>query len=157
MTSFIFQKKRFIYDEDTKKFHSVVFPIDSSPKLLLFQHSHGITSTSLLEHAEKDYGFNRFDIPVPTFTELFKEHAVAPFFVFQIFCVGLWCLDEYWYYSLFTLFMLVAFESTVVWQRLRTLAEFRTMGIKPYGVSVFRVGRWTEIQTDELFPGDLIS
>jgi|SRR5208282_297830 len=116
MTSFIFQKKRFIYDETTQQFKPVVFPIDSSPKLELFQHSRGITSKSLLEHAEKDYGFNRFDIPIPGFKELFKEHAVAPFFVFQIFCVGLWCLDEYWYYSLFTLFMLVVFESTVVWQ-----------------------------------------
>src|SRR5204862_7794828 len=101
-------------------FKPVVFPIDSSPKLQLFQQSRGIASKSLLEHAEKDYGFNRFDIPIPGFQDLFKEHAVAPFFVFQIFCVGLWCLDEYWYFSLFTLFMLVVFECTVVWQvRLR--------------------------------------
>ena len=94
---------------------------------------------------------------MPTFSELFKEHAVAPFFVFQIFCVGLWLLDEYWYYSLFTLFMLVAFESTVVWQRQRTLNEFRGMSIKPYDIWVFRLGKWTEIQTDALLPGDLVS
>jgi manganese-transporting P-type ATPase len=99
-----------------KQFCSVVFPIDSIPQLSTFQNSRGITTNSELEHAEKDYGFNRFDIPVPSFQELFKEHAIAPFFVFQVFCVGLWCLDEYWYYSIFTLVMLVIFESTVVWQ-----------------------------------------
>ena len=123
----------------------------------MFQGSRGLTSKEEIEKIQEYYGDNTFDIPVPTFTELWKEHAVAPFFVFQIFCVGLWFLDDYWYYSLFTLFMLVAFESTVVWQRQRTLNEFRGMSIKPYDIWVYRANSWEQTTSDKLLPGDLVS
>ena len=123
----------------------------------IFQTSHGLTKLSEIDRIHQHYGDNTFDIPVPTFTELWKEHAVAPFFVFQMFCVGLWLLDDYWYYSLFTLVMLVGFESTVVWQRQRTLNEFRGMSIKPYDIWVHRENRWEQITSDKLLPGDLVS
>ncbi len=157
--SFLFQKRRFLYDPEKKSFGPLSYDIDADPKptLASFQLSKGISSAAELSRVEQHYGTNTFDIPVPTFGELFREHAVAPFFVFQVFCVGLWMLDEYWYYSLFTLFMLVAFESTVVWQRQRTLNEFRGMSIKPYDMWVYRLGKWTEVQSDKLLPGDLVS
>lgn len=157
--SFLFQKRRFLYDPAKKTFSPLTYEIDAepTPQIEKFQKSKGISSQAELTKLEQYYGTNTFDIPVPTFTELFREHAVAPFFVFQIFCVGLWMLDEYWYYSLFTLFMLVAFESTVVWQRQRTLNEFRGMSIKPFDIWVYRLGKWTEIQSDKLLPGDLVS
>ncbi|KAI1187576.1 hypothetical protein F5B17DRAFT_399254 [Nemania serpens] len=157
--SFLFQKRRFLYDPVKRSFGTLTYEIDAEPKSHVgqFQKSRGIATQAELSKLEQYYGTNTFDIPVPTFTELFKEHAVAPFFVFQIFCVGLWMLDEYWYYSLFTLFMLVAFESTVVWQRQRTLTEFRAMSIKPYDMWVHRSGKWVEIQSDKLVPGDLVS
>ncbi|OLL25049.1 Manganese-transporting ATPase 1 [Neolecta irregularis DAH-3] len=154
--SFLFQKKRFIYSYEKKQFQEMVFPIDSDPFTEDILSSPGL-KTSDIAFLTRHYGLNKFDIPVPSFKELFKEHAVAPFFVFQIFCVGLWCLDEYWYYSLFTLVMLVIFESTVVWQRQRTLNEFRTMSIKPYSLLAKRDGKWTAVQSDELFPGDIVS
>ncbi|KAL2427677.1 Endoplasmic reticulum transmembrane helix translocase spfA [Exophiala dermatitidis] len=157
--SFVFQKRRFLYSPEKGTFAPLSYAIDRKDKPLLrdFQLSKGLTSTAEIETLQKHYGDNTFDIPVPTFMELFKEHAVAPFFIFQVFCVGLWLLDDYWYYSLFTLFMLVAFESTVVWQRQRTMNEFRGMSIKPYDIWVYRVGEWEQIKSDKLLPGDLVS
>jgi cation-transporting ATPase 13A1 len=157
--SFLFQKRRFLYNAESGSFAPLSYAIDRdpAPQLKEFQKCKGLTSPAEIKRLQDHYGNNEFDIPVPTFTELFQEHAVAPFFVFQIFCVGLWMLDEYWYYSLFTLFMLVAFECTVVWQRQRTLNEFRGMSIKPYDILVYRENKWQEIQTDKLLPGDLVS
>ena len=157
--SFVFQKRRFTYNPETSSFAPLTFALDADvkPQLKTFQKSKGLTSAEEIKRVQEHYGDNTFDIPVPTFSELFKEHAVAPFFVFQIFCVGLWMLDEYWYFSLFTLFMLVAFESTVVWQRQRTLNEFRGMSIKPYSAWVYRQKEWVEVDTDKLLPGDLVS
>lgn len=158
-TSFLFQKRRFLLDDETQSFAPLSYALDAEPKPLIgdFQKSQGLTTEAEVERLHQHYGDNSFDIPVPSFTELFQEHAVAPFFVFQVFCVGLWLLDDYWYYSLFTLFMLIVFESTVVWQRQRTLTEFRSMGIKPYTIWVFRLRKWEEIQSDKLLPGDLVS
>lgn len=34
--------------------------------------------------AEERWGPNVLDIPMPAFIDLFAEHAVAPFFVFQV-------------------------------------------------------------------------
>lgn len=157
--SFLFQKRRFLYVPDKGHFAPPAYILDAKdkPKLSQFQLSKGLTSAAEKENAYKHYGDNTFDIPVPTFSELWKEHAVAPFFIFQIFCVGLWLLDDYWYYSLFTLFMLVVFESTVVWQRQRTLNEFRGMSIKPYDIWVYRENKWIQIKSSELLPGDLAS
>ncbi|KAM5491138.1 putative cation-transporting ATPase 1 [Microsporum audouinii] len=159
VVSFLFQKRRFRYNPEKGCFTPLQYVLDAQPKPTLgyFQESRGLTSTTQIESVQQHYGDNTFDIPVPTFVELFKEHAVAPFFVFQVFCVGLWLLDEYWYYSLFTLVMLVIFESTVVWQRQRTLTEFRGMSIKPYDVWVFRDNQWVEVSSEKLLPGDLVS
>ncbi|ORX58242.1 cation-transporting ATPase [Hesseltinella vesiculosa] len=154
--SFTFQQKKYTWDEDKRQFRMILYPCDLDPRVAIYQDLSGLRKTKITE-AKETYGNNKFEIPMPTFSELFKEHAVAPFFVFQIFCVGLWCLDEYWYYSLFTLFMLVVFEGTVVFQRLKTIGEFRAMNQKPYPIYVKRDGKWIQLQTDELLPGDVVS
>ncbi|ODV81986.1 P-type ATPase [Suhomyces tanzawaensis NRRL Y-17324] len=153
--SFLYQKRRHLFHTDSQKFSPPEFFFDSNPPLSTFQNSKGLSGD--LEKDIRNYGANKFDIPIPTFLELFKEHAVAPFFVFQLFSVALWCMDEQWYYSLFSLFSTVSFEMMTVFQRRTTMSEFQSMGIKPYPIYVHRDGKWKQLQTTELLPGDLVS
>lgn len=71
--------------------------------------------------------------------------------------MSLWCMDEYWYYSLFTLGMLILFECTVTKSRLRTLEELRTLATPMQPVLVHRNGKWERVEGTDLVPGDVIS
>ncbi|TPX66718.1 hypothetical protein SpCBS45565_g04261 [Spizellomyces sp. 'palustris'] len=154
---FFFQQKKYVYNDETKMFEKLDYPTRHGYTIQDYSRWQGLSTEEDVKAAKDKYGPNRFDIPIPKFGELFKEHMMAPFFVFQLFCVALWFLDDMWYYSLFTLVMLFVFESTVVFQRLRNLQEFRSMSIKPYAINVYRSKRWSTVQTDELLPGDIVS
>lgn len=154
--TFVFQQRRFLWDSKISKFCPPQFAVDSSsPTVGDILNSKGLSGN--LDSLKNEFGANIFDIPIPTFLGLWKEHAVAPFFVFQIFSCCLWFLDEMWKSSVFMLIMLIVYESTTVLQRQRTMTEFRGMSIKPYQIYVYRNKEWIEVSTTELLPGDLVS
>lgn len=152
---FDFRKQRFIYSKEKGTFCKLPYPCKETFGYYLKNTGHG-TEAKVVAATEK-WGRNVFEYPQPTFQKLMKEQCMEPFFVFQVFCVGLWCLDEYWYYSLFTLFMLFMFESTMAKSRIKTLSELRRVRVDSETLMVYRCGKWVKLSGTDLLPGDVVS
>ncbi|KAL2230248.1 probable manganese-transporting ATPase PDR2 [Sesamum indicum] len=152
---FDFRKQRFIYSQEKNTFCKLPYP--SKETIGYYLKSTGYGTEAKIVAATEKWGRNVFEYPQPTFQKLMKEQIMEPFFVFQVFCVGLWCLDEYWYYSLFTLFMLFMFESTMAKSRLKTLSELRRVKVDSQTLMVYRCGKWVKLSGTELLPGDVVS
>jgi cation-transporting ATPase 13A1 len=87
----------------------------------------GITSKSQVDKSLEQFGQNRLAVKHATFLEMYKEQLLSPIAMFQFFCSVLWMLDEYWQYTMFTLFSIALIESGTVFQRQRTLATLSGM------------------------------
>ncbi|KAH9286492.1 Manganese-transporting ATPase 13A1 [Echinococcus granulosus] len=153
---FFYQRLKYTFDSDDKEsIHAVRFPLSWS--LREYKDWRGYTSEEGIKIAKENYGDNHLRLSVPPFMELFLERATAPFFVFQVFSVFLWCLDEYWLYPIMTLVLLVLFESGLVMQQLKNLKEIRSMGAQPYRIHVYRNRKWNTISSEDIVAGDIVS
>ncbi|OEU20754.1 P-type ATPase [Fragilariopsis cylindrus CCMP1102] len=153
--TFEYHRRRYVYDADNSTWTKIRCRTAFSCDFL--ETWAGFDSDMHLVSGQIRYGPNAFSVKQPTFTELYKAQLLSPFTVFQIFCVVLWMLDDYWQYSFFTLFMVLTFEATVVFSRIKSLSALRGMGNQPRPIWVFRLGKWVTAETTELLPGDIMS
>lgn len=153
--TFEYHRRRYIYDSERGIWTKIRCRTDIP--LTFLETWKGFVSDHHLISGQIRYGPNAFSVKQPTFMELYKKQLLSPFTVFQLFCVILWMLDDYWQYSFFTLFMILMFEATVVFSRIKSLGALRGMGNQARQVWVHRCGQWTSIQTTDLLPGDIMS
>lgn len=141
----------------SQQFRTLHFPTQL-PWSFYRTYSHTLQTSTL---ARNTYGSNQTVLNKVAFHKLLGQQLVAPFFVFQLFCVLLWSLDEYWIYAIYTLLALLLFESTVAYQRMvssERLSETAAHDRDPVLVRQ-RVGmatQWIRTTAAELVPGDII-
>ena len=141
--------KRMYYNAEAGRFDKAVYPCHHP---ISYYTSHdGWTSAQARSQVS-----GPMDIPVPSFLGLFKQHVLEPFFVFQMFCVLLWLLDEYWNYALLTLALLVLLEAQMVNRRIRDLRELRNIKPPIVNLQVKRDGKWIASDSSRVVPGDLV-
>ena len=152
---FEFQKIRFYFSTSSNTFQRVQSLTNKTKALV--QMTKGLHTESKINHSLYIFGDNKKKVPLPAFSVLLFSQFIAPFFIFQVFCCCLWCMDEYWMYSIFTLGMLMLLEGIVAFQRLKSLERLRSTMAPSRPVFVYRQYQWVKILSDELVVGDLLS
>ena len=94
--TFEYHRRRYVYDPDSSEWMKIRCGTDFGKEFL--ESWSGFDSDMHLVSGQIRYGPNAFSVKQPTFMELYKAQLLSPFTVFQIFCVILWMLDDYWQY-----------------------------------------------------------
>lgn len=153
--TFEYHRRRYTYTETTGQWTKIRCKTDMPTTF--FASWFGFSEPTQITASEIRYGKNEFNVKQPTFKEMYKAQLLSPFTVFQLFCVLLWMLDDYWQYSFFSLFMILMFEATVVFSRIKCLGALKGMGNNSKNVWVYRMDAWREVDSGELLPGDIMS
>lgn len=97
-TVFDFQQRQYVLDKESLAFRRERHL--HREDLNVYENATGYETEEEVKASQRKWGRNEVVIPPPAFWDMYKQQMLAPFFVFQVFCVLLWCLDEYWYASL---------------------------------------------------------
>jgi len=118
----------------------------------------GLASAEEVAERTEGFGPNLLSVRLPSFLELYVEQLLSPLAIFQVFTSLLWLLDAVSLgFTAFQVASILLLESTSVFQRQRMLKTLNQMSAKPFGLQVYREGKWQRLTTTALLPGDLIS
>lgn len=112
-------------------------------------------STSVQEDRMLAFGKNSINLKQKTTSQILFDEALHPFYVFQVFSIILWLLDDYYYYAgCIFLISLISIINTLIEtkQTSKRLAELSQFHCE---VRVYKDGFWTQVSSSELVPGDI--
>ncbi|XP_070695999.1 polyamine-transporting ATPase 13A2 [Pempheris klunzingeri] len=115
-----------------------------------------------LSHLEQSsrrriYGPNLIDVPVKPYMKLLFEEVLNPFYVFQLFSITLWMIDNYYFYGI-CIFLISVFSIVISLYEIRkqsvTLGNMARLVIN---VTIRRNSGAEEcVSSEELVPGDCL-
>ncbi|KAI0697731.1 P-type ATPase [Cerioporus squamosus] len=111
----------------------------------------------VLEQRATLFGPNLIDIEGKSTISLLIDEVIHPFYVFQIASIILWSLDDYYYYAFcIALISAISIVTTLV-ETKQTIARMREMSRFFCKVNVYRDGSWSECDSSEIVPGDIVN
>ncbi|KAK4050588.1 hypothetical protein OIV83_003314 [Microbotryomycetes sp. JL201] len=102
------------------------------------------------------FGSNAIEIAARSTFQLLMDEVLHPFYIFQIFSILLWTVDDYYYYAFaIAVISIVSIVQTLI-ETKANIERMREMSRFSCPVKVLRGGEWTDDVSDSLVPGDVI-
>ncbi|OBS83324.1 hypothetical protein A6R68_22689, partial [Neotoma lepida] len=122
------------------------------------KHSAGLTK-GMHAYRKLLYGVNEIAVKVPSVFKLLIKEVLNPFYIFQLFSVILWSIDEYYYYALAIVIMSIVSIISSLYSIRKQYVMLHDMVAthSTVRVSVCRVNEEIEeIFSTDLVPGDVM-
>eukprot|EP00741_Cyanophora_paradoxa_P005108 tig00000857_g4950.t1 len=150
-----FRYVEYVLDRDSGKFIRPEFDLAHPYGYIHEKLSPGISQAVHVDRAVL-FGRNVIDVPVKSWTTLLVQEVLHPFYIFQVYSIVLWCIEDYTVYA-GCIFAMSAFSAlaTLIETR-RNLVNLRQMALHECPVTVLRDGSWTGTSSADLVPGDVI-
>ncbi|XP_034027851.1 cation-transporting ATPase 13A2 isoform X2 [Thalassophryne amazonica] len=102
------------------------------------------------------YGVNLIDVPVKSYVQLLFEEVLNPFYVFQLFSITLWIIDEYYYYALCIFIISILSIATSLYEIRKQSTTLHNMARLVTDVPIRRVSGEQCVSSLDLVPGDCL-
>ncbi|KAI9226977.1 MAG: P-type ATPase P5 type [Piptocephalis tieghemiana] len=110
------------------------------------------------------HGPNLMDVQPKSVGTLLVDEVLHPFYIFQLASIGLWAVDNYYYYAACIFTISIISVITALIETRRNMAKMRDMARFTCDVLVRRGGSgsasgdgtWIPLDSDHLVPGDLL-
>ncbi|XP_068630367.1 polyamine-transporting ATPase 13A3-like [Battus philenor] len=158
---FIYQQCRYIWLSDHGIFINVQTLNEKMTINLLMENISGINKRQQNELI-KLYGYNSVEVKVKSYWSLFTNEVFNPFYLFQIFSIVLWSLDEYYQYATCVFFLSVGSCMLALYQTKQISVKLHKMAGSTSALTVTvvrptRSGREECVVTGtRLVPGDVM-
>ncbi|XP_022816187.1 probable cation-transporting ATPase 13A3 isoform X2 [Spodoptera litura] len=158
---FMFKHNRFIWLNDQGVFINVLALNEKLTIQLLMENMSGINKRQQNELI-KLYGTNSVEVEVKSYWTLFVEEVFNPFYLFQVFSIILWSLDEYYQYATCVFLLSVATCMLALYQTKQMSINLHKMAgsTSAFTVTVLRPTRMGReecvVNASRLVPGDVL-
>jgi len=153
------QQKTYFLNSDTDQFEPLVFPVNLPYQALHGLFANGLENPQIVTERQSLYGEAAMDVPIPSAFEVFSQEVLHPFFLFQVFSIILWCIEQYWIYAIIIFLMSLASVVLEVVTTRENLRKIRAMAYYETQVEVLSGPNRLQstVLSTSLVPGQLLS